>query len=558
MNIFLEISVILIITTLCATAARLLRQPLLIGYILSGIIVGPMVLDIFSSHHELELFSKVGITILLFIVGIHLNPETLKETGKPALLAGFLQIGITTIVGYLLFIAFNVNVGNNLALAFALALSSTIVVLKMLSDAGEVHTTHGKLLVGILIVQDIAATLGLVLLPLVGSSAGGSIIPALAKLALSGLAAGIVLYLIAKYILPLFSDYLAKSSELLLLFSLSWGLILSALFYKLGFSIEVGALVAGITLSSSKYAHEISAKLHPLRDVFVVFFFVLLGSGLDLNTLGTSLVAVIIISLFVLVGNPLIVYGVMRTLSYQRRSSLSSSLALGQVSEFSLIFLSLAVGYGVVSNQALSIATLVTIITIIGSSYFFEKRSFLFKLISLVDKKDPTAAINNETSKKEFDLLVFGFGRVGLEFIHAAKKSNMSALAIDNNPEVFTEERLRGVDVVFGDVDSLEFLEELPLATARYIISTIPDIHVNLFLLENYRKKNSEGVALFVARTPQEAEQLYTSGATYVILPHYLGAFHATEMLSNHALDADIFKKAKQVQDKQIEKHASF
>ena len=302
MDIFIEISLILIITTLIATVFRLLKQPLVVGYLVSGIIVGPYMLNILKSGEQVELFSKLGIAVLLFIVGLSLNPDTIKETGKPALVTGIGQILFTSVIGFGLIRMLGYS--NIVALygSIALTFSSTIIILKLLSDRGDLGSLYGKVSIGFLLVQDIVATLLLIIVPLVGSAAasgGTGTVATFLKLAGFGVIASIVLYGIAKYILPKFSDYLAKSSELLFIFAISWGLVLATIFYKIGFSIEIGALIAGVTLSASKYAYEISSRMRPLRDFFIVMFFVLLGSHLVLGNIGSIIVPAVILSLFV-------------------------------------------------------------------------------------------------------------------------------------------------------------------------------------------------------------------------------------------------------------------
>lgn len=560
MNIFSEIGLILIITTLIATLARLFKQPLVVGYVLSGVIVGPYVLDIFSSHHEIELFSKIGIAILLFIVGIHLNPETLRETGKSALLAGTAQILLTSLFGFAVVRLFGFDNISAVIVAFALTLSSTIVVLKLLADKNELSSLHGKLLIGLLLVQDIAATIGLVVLPLIGKQEMSST-PlgfVLLKLLLIGGACGLVLTLVAKYILPRFSDYLAKSHELLLLFSISWGLILAALFSKIGFSIEVGALAAGITLASSRYAEEIAARMTPLRDFFVVMFFVLLGAGLVLNQIASIAILVLVLSFFVLIGNPLIVFYIMSSLGYSSKTAFKTGLAIGQVSEFSLIFLALAHSQNIVSTQIITIVTLTAIITMIGSSYMVMNTEKIYSWcknildktsFSFVSKKDETEKVI------QYDIIIFGYGRVGIEFIDKALSHDYSVLVVDFNPEVFGGERAEGVHYLFGDASDPQFLDTLPFETVSYVVSTIPDIETNNLLQDYVHGQNSEVITLFVSQTVSGANLLYEKGATYVILPHYLGAYHATEMLSQHQSDKSVFTKAKEVQAKQIKKH---
>lgn len=560
MNIFIEISIILIITTGIATVMRILRQPLIVGYLIAGVVVGPYALGILRSNTEIELFSKVGIAMLLFIVGLSLNPDTIKETGKTSLITGIGQIAFTSVIGY--FIIKWLGYSNMVAFygSVALTFSSTIIILKLLSDRGDVNSLYGKVSIGFLLVQDIVATILLVVVPLVGAQSAlqTNIGMEFFKLFASGVVVSITLYLIAKYILPKFSDYLAKSSELLFIFSVSWGLVLATLFYKIGFSIEIGALIAGVTLSASKYSYEISSRMRPLRDFFIVMFFVFLGSHLVLSNIGALVVPAIILSLFVLIGNPLIVFFMMNLLGYTNRTSFMAGLTVAQISEFSLILMALGLSMGHVDQTAVTLITLVGIVTITGSTYFVMYADSIYKsiepLLNMISVRFRTPHEKTPVST-DHDMVIFGFGRVGLEFVEKAKEKDLQYVAVDYNPEVFAGPRAKGIRYRFGDVEDVEFLEEINTGSAKLVISTIPDLFTNLLLANYYRKAQPDGVLLVTCRTIDEADKLYEAGVTYAILPHYLGAYHATQMIDDYERDPQIFIKGREAQKKQVKKH---
>jgi Kef-type K+ transport system membrane component KefB len=562
MDIFIEISLILIITTGVATIFRILKQPLVVGYLISGIIVGPYVLNILQSGEQVELFSKLGIAVLLFIVGLSLNPDTIKETGKPALVTGIGQILFTSIIGF--GIMRLLGYSNIIALygSIALTFSSTIIILKLLSDKGDLNSLYGKVSIGFLLVQDIVATLLLIIVPLVGSAAiGGNIGITFLKLTGFGVLASIVLYSIAKYILPKFSDYLAKSNELLFIFAISWGLVLATIFYKIGFSIEIGALIAGVTLSASKYAYEISSRMRPLRDFFIVMFFVLLGAHLVLGSIGTIIIPAIILSLFVLIGNPLIVFLLMNMLGYKNKTSFMAGLTVAQISEFSLILMSLGLSLGHVDQNTVTLITVVGIITIAGSTYFVIYADNLYQLLQGLLGKISLSRNNAQeqgTSNKSYETIIFGFGRAGLEFVEQAKKLKQNYVVVDYNPDVFVGKRVDNVSYRFGDVEDIEFLQEIELTNAELVISTIPDMAVNRLLLRSYRSNNTTGTILVTCHDARDTEELYAAGATFVMLPHYLGAYHATQIIQHIQTDPQIFEKERNIQASQIKQHIQF
>lgn len=560
MDIFIEISLILIITTAVATVFRVLKQPLVVGYLISGIIVGPYVLNILQSGEQVELFSKLGIAVLLFIVGLSLNPDTVKETGKPALVTGIGQILFTSIIGF--GIIRLLGYSNIVALygSIALTFSSTIIILKLLSDKGDLNSLYGKVSIGFLLVQDIVATLLLIIVPLVGSAASGGSGMAVTFLKLAGFGAiaSIVLYGIAKYLLPKFSDYLAKSGELLFIFAISWGLVLATIFYKIGFSIEIGALIAGVTLSASKYAYEISSRMRPLRDFFIVMFFVLLGAHLVLGSMGTIIVPAIILSLFVLIGNPLIVFLLMNWLGYKNKTSFMAGLTVAQISEFSLILMSLGLSLGHVDQNTVTLITLVGIITIAGSTYLVMYADNIYQFLHVFLNKisfSKNSSREQVSTNESYETIIFGFGRAGLEFVQQAKKLNQNYIVVDYNPDVFTGKRINDVAYRFGDVEDVEFLQEIELVNAELVISTIPDMAVNRLLLRAYRSSNTTGTILVTCHDARDAAELYAAGATFVMLPHYLGAYHATQIIEHIKTDPHIFEKERSVQALQIEQH---
>ncbi|MDD3662375.1 MAG: cation:proton antiporter [Candidatus Pacebacteria bacterium] len=561
MDIFIEIGIILLVATVVSMIMKLLKQPLVVGYILSGILVGPYVFGVLHSTEQIELFSKIGITILLFIVGLSLRPDTIKETGKVSLITGIGQIIFTSVFGFLIMILLGFDKITALYGSVALTFSSTIIILKLLSDRGDLEKLYGKISIGFLLVQDLVATLLLVFIPFLGSLAvnGGNSGVMFIELFLKGVAISLLLYLISKYILPKLSNYLAKSQELLFLFSVTWGLVLAGLFYKIGFSIEIGALIAGVTLSASNYSFEISSRMKSLRDFFIVLFFILLGSQLALKEVGSSVLPATVLSLFVLIGNPTIVFLLMNLLGYRKRTSFMAGLTVAQISEFSMILVALGLSFGHISQSAVSLITLVGIITIAGSTYLVLYADQIYEkvkpLLSFLEIRKNNHENNIEKSEA-YDMIIFGYGRVGYEFVRIAKKINATYLVVDYNPEVISNIHNKGINFKFGDAEDVDFLEEIQMTKAKKIVSTIPDFDVNMLLTRHYRDKNKDGIIITTSHFVADAKKLYESETTYVIMSHYLGAYHASEMLlKHHNQELDIFDKSKEIQLTQIEDH---
>ncbi|EKE05461.1 MAG: hypothetical protein ACD_19C00284G0003, partial [uncultured bacterium] len=352
MDIFTEISLVIVIATIVSVLMRVLKQPMLIGYILTGVIVGPAVFGVMQSPESLEVFSQFGIALLLFIVGLNLSPKVIREVGKVATITGLGQVVFTSIIGYLISSILGFDKVESFYIAVALTFSSTIIILKLLSDKGDLDSLYGKVSIGFLLVQDILATLFLVV---VSASALGDTFGSIAiQLIWKSFLLGLLLFLFIKFILPRLSVYFATSQEFLFLFSIGWGFGLASVFHALGLSIEIGALVAGVTLSLFPYHYEISSKMKPLRDFFLILFFVLLGAELGVDNLSGAIIPALIFSAFVLIGNPLIVMTLMGILRFNKKTGFLSGLTVAQISEFSLILVALGYKLGHVDEKVIS------------------------------------------------------------------------------------------------------------------------------------------------------------------------------------------------------------
>ncbi len=323
---------------------------------------------------------------------------------------------------------------------------------------------------------------------------------------------------------------------------------MASLFQTIGFSLEIGALAAGITLSVSHYAYEMSSRLRPLRDFFIVIFFILLGVEMNFSGISNLIFPVLILSIFVCVVKPFIVLITMNTLGYRTRTGFLTGMSLSQVSEFSLIMMTLAASLNFVNKNEISLITLTAVITIAVSTYVIGYGDNFYKWIKhplkLFEWKK--SSIEENENKEEIDMIIFGYDRVGSDFVDVAKKIHSSYIVVDFNPALIKRMHKENIPSRFGDAEDIEFLEEINLHKAKIVVSTIPDIKANKLLVHEYRKKNKEGIILTVSHDGKQAKELYDLGATYVIIPHYIGAHHASYMISKHALDIEFFNKERE------------
>ncbi|OHB11995.1 MAG: hypothetical protein A3G99_02835 [Candidatus Zambryskibacteria bacterium RIFCSPLOWO2_12_FULL_39_23] len=555
MPIFIELSLILVLASLLALFMRILRQPLIVGYIATGILVGPYFLNLLHSQESLELFSKIGISILLFIVGLTLNPDIVREVGKISFVTGIGQVIFTSFIGYFIIYSLGLDISGSLYTAIALTFSSTIIILKLLIDRGDAGKLYGKISIGFLLVQDLVATIILLLVTAIGSVTTlavtvGAVTSELLYLFVYGGLVSFLLYFISKYILPKVVSFVGANQEVLFIFSIAWGLGLSSLFYVIGFSIEIGALIAGVMLAVSPFAYEISARMKPLRDFFILIFFILLGAQMVLSQFNTILLPAIILSLFVLIGNPFIVFILMNLLGYRNKTSFMAGLTVAQISEFSLILVALGFSLGHITQSVVSLVTLVGIITIACSTYlimyadpiYFKVKGIL-KLLSIRKHhhREPTVGEDNP------DIIIFGYDRVGHEFVSVAEKVSTNYIVVDYNPQSVKLLQAESIPFRYGDAEDVEFLQEIGFSNAKLIVSTIPEHKINLLLVKIYRKSNPKGTIVVLAHKVSDAEELYAVGASYVVMPHHLGAHHAALMIARHGFDSNGFDEERNI-----------
>lgn len=536
MDVFIEISLILGLATVVAAVMHLLRQPLIIGHIISGLLVGPAVFDLVSATETVELFSHIGIALLLFIIGLGLNPRIIREVGKIAVMTGVGQILFTSSIGFLIATALGFELTSALYIGAGLAFSSTIIILKLLSDKKDTHRLYGKVATGFLLVQDIVAVLVLIAVTSMGQNQ--SVVEVLIQTFGVGIVFMAAIAFISHYVFPRLGDFLARSQEFLFLFSVGWGFSMAALAQYIGFSVEIGALAAGVALAGSPYAPEISSRMRPLRDFFIVLFFIVLGAELDIANIGSGLLPAIALSIFILVGNPIIVMTIMGWLKFTRKTSFKAGLTVAQISEFSLILLLLGRDVGHIDASIVSIITLVAMITIAASTYMIMYSDKLYEYLSpylkIFERKNARSA---REAKDEYDIILFGFKSGSRGLIDGFEKLGKRYLVVDYDPEVIDFLTDDGVPCLFGDANDTELLEELPVEKTKVAIISATDYGANIIVIGHIRQRNPEAVIIAKAEEAYEAQELYDVGADYVMMPHFLSAQEISKKILRHGLD---------------------
>lgn len=543
-SFFVELSIIITLALVVSGLLRLFRQPLIIGYIITGVLAGPYALNLMSSQESITTFAEIGIAVLLFIVGLNLNPRAAKDYGNVAVIAGIGQIVFTSLISLAILLALGFSLITSLYLAVAVTFSSTIIITKLLSDRGELDALYGRISIGFLIIQDIVA-MG-ILLVVSSVSAGDTLTQILLNNIVKGVGLAIALYLIGDRVLPKITKAIAHSQEYLLLFSIGWCMAVASLFYAVNFSMEVGALLAGITLAMSPYRHEISFKLKPLRDFFIVLFFIILGSQMIFADVVRYLVPAIVLSLFILVGNPLIVLLILGKMGYHRRIGFYAGLTVAQISEFSLILMAMAVRIGHVPSDILSLITVVGLVTFVGSTYLILYADRIYGVLGpylkIFERKANIIDPHASELKEKHDVVLIGCNRIGLDILHALTQIHKTkVLVIDYDPDVVDRLQAQGIDSLYGDAGDTELLEELDLNNVKMVISSSSDTQVNLLLIDKLRRKNPRIIIINVAHHTADALRLYEEGSSYVLMPHLVASKHFSTMLESTKFELERF-----------------
>ena len=541
-SLFLEVTAILVVSAVIGALATQLRQPLIVAFIGVGVLVGPAGLDLVSAHEQIELLAELGIALLLFVVGLKLDLHLIRTTGPVALATGLGQVIFTSLFGFLIALGFGMGTVEALYLAVGLTFSSTIIIVKLLSDKREIDALHGRIALGFLIVQDVAAVLALIGLTALGAAPGGEggMLREGLRVAGVGLAFLGVVGLLMRYALPPLLDRLARSQELLVLSAIAWAVLLAALGDTLGFSKEVGAFLAGISLASTPYREAVASRLVSLRDFLLLFFFIDLGAGLDLSLLGAQLGPAAAFSAFVLVGNPIIVMAIMGYMGYRKRTGFLAGLTVAQISEFSLILGAMGVSLGHLSREAMGLLTLVGLVTIGLSTYLilysYPIYNLLSPLLGIFERRVPhREQAEDSPGGAEAEVILFGLGRYGRNIAKNLLRRGKQVLGVDFDPQAVAQCRVEGLPVRYGDSEDPDILEHLPLAGTRWVVSAAPGREANLSLLKALRSHGYRGKVVLTAHSAAEVRLFQQAGADRVLFPFADAAEQAVDALGGAA-----------------------
>lgn len=530
----IELGAVIILASVLGLLARTLRQPPIIGFIAAGFVLGPLGMTRIENQELIALFSQIGIVLLLFLVGLELDFGHLRKLGKAALNLALLQISLTFALGYSAGLFFGLSPVAAIIVGLALTFSSTIVVLRLISAKNDVQSLYGQLAVALLLIQDLVAVVILVLVT--GNQAASSIGLEIAFLGGKLLALVAATWIIAQVCLPYLFRTIAKTRDLLVLSSLAWCFLAAIAAHLSGFSYEVGAFIAGLSLAALPYASDVFGQIRPLRDFFIVLFFVLLGLSFNPGGAVDWRLVWVLIGITV-IAKPIIILISLAAQRFRIRTSFFAAFSLGQMSEFSVILAMAAAARNMIGEGVLGAIIIATAISFACSAYIIGAAPLLYSwlkpVLNWLQLPGDRYHLESIPELKEH-VIIFGYHRTAFHILRRLRRMKEDVLIVDFNPDIIEALRKQGIPSVFGDASDPELFDTIHLKNAKLVISTIPHQEENRALIKQARAAHKDIAMITTASDVDDAIDLYKAGADYVILPKLVTGEHIADILTSY------------------------
>ncbi len=548
--LFLGLALIIILGAFLSYIARLLKQPIIPAYVLAGLLIGPAGASIIgnlgvpkiaeflsnltiTNLNTIATLSEIGVALMLFIVGLELDLKKLKSVTSISTIGAPIQIIALFLLGCILAIGFGFRNISIIYIGLFISFSSTVIVIKILSDKKELDTLHGRIIIGILLMEDFFAIISITLLSALGSSIMLILFALLKAILIIGIA-----FMLAKYLFPSIFEFAAKSRELLFILSIAVCFLFGAIFIYIGFSMVIGTFVAGLVLGNLEYNIEIASRIKSLRDFFSMIFFVSLGLNLNIITFGNLWVFFSVLFVFIILIKPIIIIMICSLFGYKKHVSFLTATSLAQTSEFSLIIAAQGLYLGHIDNKLFALATLLTMATMTTTSYSLKFEGKIYNtiknLLGFFERSSPIKSdFEHIDINCKHDIVLCGCNRIGFSILKSATEMKKRTIVVDYNPEVIKELSSRRIHCIYGDVGDVEILDRLDLKNAKILVSTVTSLDGNLLLLKKSKAANPGIVAIMASSQIDGALKLYEQGADYVIIPLLLSGERAAEMLSD-------------------------
>jgi Kef-type K+ transport system membrane component KefB len=563
-DLLTAIPISIVAAALLALLARAVRQPLILGYIAAGIVLGPHLgLRLVTDEKSIEVISEIGLIFLLFIIGLEINVPRLLQAGRTIIVSGVLQFPLCAALAWYVLGRRVPGEGQNLDglyLAVALSLSSTLIVVKLLFDKFEISTFGGQVTLGILVFQDLWAIVFMALQPNLDHLQGGPLLRSL----LAGLAVLGGAVLLSRFVLPTVFRWIATSAELVLIAAVAWCFLVAGVADHAGLSKEMGALIAGLVLAAFPYSVEVASRLSGVRDFFVTLFFVTLG--LKVPVPSTDIVVLAgAAALVVIATRAVVLYPLFALLRLDTRTAGVVAVNLSQVSEFSLVIVSLGAGLGHVSPGLQTLVLYTLLLTAVLSTYgiYFNHdlataMAQLLRRVGMPIWRTADPGTHGAVGRSHPDIFLLGVWRDALAFLQHMERGSPGIkariTAIDFNPETLERLQAAGIECHYGDISHIETLRHAGVANAAIAVSTISDAYLrgvdNRRLLQLVRSLAPKARVVVTGDTPEAAEALYAAGADYVLIPSALSAEHLYGLLREGS--GDVLDQARRRQATEV------
>lgn len=544
-----DIVILLGFSVVVVFALQRMRLPSILGFLVTGIIIGPFGLSLIENHEQVEILSEIGVILLLFVIGMELSVKQLVSIKRTVFLGGMIQVGLTIAVTALIYLSLDFAWNEAVFIGFLFSLSSTAIVLKILQDRNEISAPHGRTALGLLIFQDIIVVPMMLFTPIMAGNStniGEEILMLLLKSALIV----VITYISARYLVPRGMHLIAKtkSKELFLMATIALCFAVAFLTASAGLSLAFGAFLAGLIISESEYSHQATSTILPFRELFISFFFISIGMLLNLNFFleNAGLILLMVLVVFILKGT--IVSITAAVLKYPLRTVLLTGLALFQVGEFAFILSRIGLDNGLLGFETNQYFLSVSVITMLITPFVIMFSDRISALILRAGFHRPwnkmTSSGQNPSvvQEKEVDnhLLIIGYGINGSNLARAAKYAGIPYRIVELNAQIVKKEKAKGEPIIFGDAVHEHILEMVHVKKARVVVVAISDPSATKTIVLKIRDVSPSVYLVVRTRYVKEIENLLALGADEVIPEEFETSVEIfTRVLTNYLVPID-------------------
>lgn len=539
----IQFGLLFLVVVIISFFIKLIRQPIILGYVLAGLLFSMFYSGDVAISNQIGMLTEIGITFLLFLIGLEFDLTSLKYLGKDIFITTLIQSIVFFAMGFGVSLLFHFTYMEATYIAILFMFSSTLLVAKWIEDKKESSTLHGKITMGTLILQDIFAILALTI---VGVVEKGSVLQIILT-PITGIMLIVITFFVGKYVINHLLRLISKFTELVFIFSIGICFLFVILADKLGYSTTIGAFLAGIVLGNTMYRTDVLGKLKPLVLFFNLLFFVCLGFQLNPNLSISTLIFILVIIAMTLFIKPIVIYFTFRNRKYDIKTSFLSSIYLAQISEFGLIIIAMGVGSGAVSTNLTSIAIFTIISTMIISSYFIKYDKRIYAKFEQVLRKPTKKKKPEEKIRSDCNILFFGYYELTKELYKKLHTLGKKVVVVENDPEHIALLKRDNIPYIYNTASDPEFFEHMHFEEVELVISNRVDIDENKMIIKNIKHQNPEAVVIVTAKSLKDSLDLYDNKADYVIYPAYLNEQHISVLIE------DFTKDVSKVIDKKIE-----